>query len=135
MARLWLAAYPPDIATGTEEAQEAMRETFADEYGEFWLSASPLVFDNDKLVAAICTVRKAPWSATPTCPFITDLMVDPDYRRQGLAAFLILKSAEIAARSGAGHIALRVLVDNRSAINLYDKLGFIDWDGKLCVHL
>jgi GNAT superfamily N-acetyltransferase len=131
LAALWFTAYPPEIATNLSEAEQEMKDMFAGEYGPFWPEASPLVCEGDKLVAAICTVLKAPWERTPTCPFIVDLMVHPDFRRKGLAAFLLQETARTALRAGHTHVALRVLLDNTPAISLYRKLGFEDWDKRL----
>ncbi|UCC79312.1 MAG: GNAT family N-acetyltransferase [Candidatus Zixiibacteriota bacterium] len=131
LAVLWFEAYPPEIATDIDCAKQEIRDMFAGEYGGFWPEASPIILFNKELVAGICTVVKAPWEKTPTCPFIIDLMVHPDYRRKGLAAFLIQQTAKTVLRDGKTHVALRVQVDNRAAITLYRKLGFVDWDGRL----
>ena len=131
LAALWFNAYPPEIATDIDCAKQEIRDMFAGEYGRFWPEASPLILFNNELVAGICTVVKAPWDKTPTCPFIIDLMVHPDFRRKGLAAYLIQEAARAVLRGGKTHMALRVQVDNTAAITLYRKLGFIDWDGKL----
>ncbi len=82
-------------------------------------------------MAAICTVTKAPWEQTPTCPFIIDLMVLPDFRRRGLATVLLRETARVVHENGDTHLALRVQTDNTPAVTLYDKLGFADWDGTL----
>jgi GNAT superfamily N-acetyltransferase len=131
LAILWFQAYPPEIATDIESAKQEIKEMFADEYGKFWPEASPLILFNNEIVAGICTVVKAPWGKTPTCPFIIDLMVHPDFRRRGLAALLIQETAKAVLQGGHTHVALRVLVDNIAAISLYRKLGFSEWDGKL----
>jgi len=131
LAELWFAAYPPEIATDLAEALQEMKDMFVGEYGSFWPDASSIILYGDKPIAAICTVVKAPWEKTLTCPFIIDLMVHPDARRQGLAAFLLQETARAVQQDGKKHVALRVLVDNTPAITLYRKLGFEDWDGKL----
>ncbi len=131
LAELWFAAYPPEIATDFATAEKEIEDMFGGAYGQLWAEASPLLFSGRQLVAALCTVYKAPWDATPTCPFIVDCMVDARSRRMGLATFLLQEAARAVLRGGADHIALRVLVDNTGAINLYRKLGFFDWDEKL----
>ena len=131
LAVLWFEAYPPEIATDVDYAKQEIKDMFAGEFGRFWPEASPLILFNSELVAGICTVFKAPWEKTPTCPFIIDLMVHPNFRRQGLGALLIHETAQAVLRGGQTHVALRVQVDNTAAISLYRKLGFSEWDGKL----
>lgn len=131
LAALWFAAYPPNIATSISEAEQEMSEMFAGEYGQFWPEASPVIFAGNELIAAICTVHKAPWEKTPTCPFIVDLMVHPQFRRRGVATWLVRETARVVLREAHTHVALRVLVDNTTAISLYRKLGFTDWNGVL----
>jgi GNAT superfamily N-acetyltransferase len=130
LAALYLVAYGVEIATDLAASQKEMEDMFNGEFGELWANASPLLLKNAKPVAALFTVRKAPWESTPTCPFIIDLMVDTLYRRQGLAAFLIWRTAAAVHKENISHIALRVLADNNPAISLYRKLHFVPWEGR-----
>ncbi|NHK31137.1 MAG: GNAT family N-acetyltransferase [Asgard group archaeon] len=52
----------------------------------------------------------------------------PDYRRNGLAKKLILKSLEHAKKHNAKQCVLEVLEENEPAYNLYKKLGFNHFD-------
>ena len=131
LSGLFLSCYESDIVASPEAALEDMKSTFSGEDGDIWPEASPLIFKGDFLAGAILTVYKAPWAATPTCPFIINLMVDPGYRRKGLATLLLRQTAAVVAVDGATHMALRVLADNSSAVSLYRSLGFEAWDGKL----
>lgn len=131
LARLRLEAYGPAIASDMNTSLKEMRDMFDDQFGSLWVEASPLIFTEEKLVGACCTVVHPPnWPKTPICPFIIDLMVQPKFRRNGLAEYLILMTAKSVART-ANHIALRVSLDNHPALSLYRKLGFIEWDGVL----
>ncbi len=58
---------------------------------------------------------------------IMDLIVDPDYRRQGVATTLLYQSVEWATTLGGTHIYLQVVRENHEAIALYKKLHFKKW--------
>jgi ribosomal protein S18 acetylase RimI-like enzyme len=55
---------------------------------------------------------------------LTDLYVDPDHRRSGLARVVLADLLEWAAERGAGTLLLQVLSDNEPAQRLYAGLGF-----------
>ncbi|MDR2610639.1 MAG: ribosomal protein S18-alanine N-acetyltransferase [Clostridiales Family XIII bacterium] len=55
---------------------------------------------------------------------ITNVAVDPDYRRQGIAAMLLLKLLEAAREKGAKRFTLEVKRSNAAAIALYERFGF-----------
>ncbi|ACL68959.1 SSU ribosomal protein S18P alanine acetyltransferase [Halothermothrix orenii H 168] len=56
---------------------------------------------------------------------ITNLAVDPGYRRRGLATRLINNLMNFAEDQGLKEVTLEVRVSNKAAIRLYEKLGFI----------
>jgi ribosomal protein S18 acetylase RimI-like enzyme len=55
---------------------------------------------------------------------LTDLHVDPDHRRSGLAKVVLADLLEWAAERGASTLLLQVLADNEAAQGLYAGLGF-----------
>ena len=55
------------------------------------------------------------------------VVVDSDYRRQGLAGRLISSAVETLKEQGVKIIFLEVRVDNIPAKNLYEKYGFIKY--------
>jgi ribosomal-protein-alanine N-acetyltransferase len=55
---------------------------------------------------------------------ITNVAVDSDYRRQGVAAMLLLSMFEAAREKGAKRFTLEVKRTNEAAIRLYEKFGF-----------
>ena len=56
--------------------------------------------------------------------YIDTLVIDPDFRRQGIAGDLIQYTEEIAKENNFSRIALNCEMDNEAAYNLYLKMGF-----------
>lgn len=129
MSELYSVSYLRSIVKNLTEAEIEIERDFRNEYGKLDYSASFLIFQNNIALAAIFVVEQAPWKDTPSGPFITQLMVHPDHRKLGLAQNLLKHSANILVEKGAHSVALRVMSDNKKAINLYRKCGFASWDG------
>lgn len=129
---LHFTAYGPTISPNLEASVKEMEDMYRGDFGELWLAASPLVYQQGELVGAALTVYTAPWKDTPICPFIIDLMVSPDHRRAGLATYLLYVVASKALAARQTHISLRVREDNRPALRLYHRLGFVEWEGDVC---
>lgn len=55
------------------------------------------------------------------------VVIDANYRRQGLASSLISNAIETLKEQGVKIIFLEVRVDNTPAKNLYEKYGFIKY--------
>lgn len=55
---------------------------------------------------------------------ITNIAVIPNYRRLGMAQFLIQQMEQLAIADGNKLFSLEVRVSNKNAQNLYHKLGF-----------
>jgi ribosomal protein S18 acetylase RimI-like enzyme len=56
--------------------------------------------------------------------YITDFIIEPPYRGQGLAKHLLNEIARIAAQKQCNKLKLRVLEANLHAIRIYEKFGF-----------
>ena len=57
--------------------------------------------------------------------FVSTVMVDDRYRRQGYAKKLMQACQDVARRAGRRYLVLDVLSDNHGARSLYDGLGFL----------
>lgn len=55
---------------------------------------------------------------------ITNIAVDPEWRRQGVGEKLLKGSLELAVKLGAERLSLEVRLSNTAAQNLYRKYGF-----------
>jgi ribosomal protein S18 acetylase RimI-like enzyme len=58
---------------------------------------------------------------------ITSLFVHPEHRRRGVAQLMLEQLLAQAAEGGLHSVRLEVVADNRGAIVLYERLGFIPY--------
>jgi len=119
--------YSASYSRNPINAKLEIESDFNNDFGILDYSSSFLIILNNFVVAAIFVVKQAPWENTPTCPFITQIMVHPDHRKLGLALYLLNRTAIKLIGKGAKTVALRVMSDNMKARNLYSKCGFISW--------
>lgn len=71
----------------------------------------------------------------PGCWVVSNLVVDPAYRRQGIGRALMEEAlAHVRSRNGR-RIILQVRADNRAAVHLYRDMGFVRVDTLLEMHL
>lgn len=125
LGRLYFESYPPGVASSTlDEAHDDILASFAGDYGPFWFEASPVAVSGSSIVAAIMTVREAPWPDAPRCPFVIELFTEPPHRGVGLARQLLRTACAVIERDGGSEVALRVAADNTPALRLYERAGF-----------
>lgn len=128
LGRLYFEAYEPGIACDTlDEAVADIHASFEGDYGELWPAGSLLIERGGEPIAALLTVRRAPWDGTPDGPFVIELFTARAWRRQGLARLLVQRCLAIAREEGEPTVALRVDPDNAAARSLYASLGFTVW--------
>jgi len=70
------------------------------------------------------SLRTSLWAPTSQYPYISNLAVKEDYRRQGLAKKLLEKCDQIAFSWGYDQIQLHVLEQNKLALQLYLASGY-----------
>jgi ribosomal protein S18 acetylase RimI-like enzyme len=58
---------------------------------------------------------------------VHDLYVAPAFRSQGVGRNLIEYCVAFARERGCAFVTLEVAIDNPAAIELYRRLGFVDW--------
>ena len=127
LGRLYYESYPPGAAADSlADATADVVAAFGGDYGEFWFEASLLVVRRRHPVAAIMTVRRAPWEDVPDGPFVIELFTHPDHRRQGFARHLIDATASFVASQGERRLSLRVSKTNAPARRLYRSMGFVE---------
>lgn len=131
LASLYLAAYDHRFtAEDLLEAVEEMRMAFNGEFGKPLDNSFVGAWIDGELVGAILLTVTSPWEDIPDgVPIITDLMVDPNHRGQGIATALVGEIALRVKKAGYDSISLRVdLHEAAPAAQLYTSLGFIEND-------
>jgi len=78
-------------------------------------------FNNDKLVGLVAAYD----NSTKKFGWITNVSVDPEYSGKGIAIELLNKCHKYFENKRYFHIFLEVFLDNKKAINLYLKQGFV----------
>lgn len=63
--------------------------------------------------------------------FFNGIGIHPDFRGKGLGKKMILTSMKRAAESGVSKLILEVDIENKMAINLYEKVGFKQTKGSI----
>lgn len=108
------------------QASEELRMTFDGAFGATTDDSFVGAWDGGTLVGAILVVRESPWDDAPDGPFVVDLIVDPEYRRRGIATALVGEIARRCKDWGYDSLALRIDARHAGAAELYDDLGFED---------
>lgn len=127
LAVLTLEAYgrpltPEDVI----ETSEELRMVFEGAFGPTTEDSFVGAWDGGTLVGAILVVRESPWDDAPDGPFVVDLVVDPEYRRHGIATALISEVAGRCRQWGFDSLTLRIDSRHNGAAELYNVLGFED---------
>lgn len=126
LAALQLVAYDsPLTAEALLESSEQIRMAFEGAFGTPRDDSFVGAWRKGELVGAIMAVLESPWDDAPRGPFVTELMVDPAYRRHGVATALVGEIAARAAEWGYDSLMLRLdLRQSPEAMGLYRGLGF-----------
>lgn len=82
--------------------------------------------NSDSLITGTVEIslRTSLWAPTSQYPYVSNLAVREDYRRQGLARKLLEKCDQIASGWGYDRIQLHVLEQNKLALQLYLASGY-----------
>ncbi|MFN3821301.1 MAG: GNAT family N-acetyltransferase, partial [bacterium] len=81
------------------------------------------LYDGERLVGYIIATYEREWGENDL--HIVNLSVDPEYRRRGVARFLLEQMLAYAHQLKVGRVYLEVRVNNQPAIELYRKCGFV----------
>lgn len=63
--------------------------------------------------------------------YLSRFAVNPDYLKQGIGSFMVIKIKEVAKELGAKYLRLFVVIINKRAIQFYEKNGFRKVEGIL----
>ena len=114
----------PDFIKEGDQSTEFIENTIADEESDI------LVYENDGMVVGFILLQA---KIRPDFPFmlpgkycyIMDIIVTENHRGKGFGTALMNAAKEWSKERNCNFINLDVLVNNPSAIKLYEKLGFI----------
>lgn len=128
LASLAVVAYDmPVTAESLFESTDELRMAFDGAFGSPRDDSFIGAWIDGQLVGAIMAVLDSPWDEVPRGPFVTELMVDPQFRRQGIATALISELAKRADKWGYDSLTLRLdLKRSPAALPLYSQLGFAE---------
>jgi len=85
------------------------------------------VFDMDQLAGCLTAFWDAEQNRnlSEKIGYTEYIFVCPQWRRKGLASAMISKALDFLKQNGMRFAQLQVRTDNRDALNLYEKLGFV----------
>lgn len=128
LASLHVIAYgAPSTAENLWESTDEMRLYFEGAFGQPRDDSFIGAWRDGSLVGAILCVTDVVWDDAPRGPFVIDLIVDPECRREGIATVLIAELARRCASWGENDLSLRLdLKSAPDAQKLYDALGFVE---------
>lgn len=131
MAALHLVAYDrPSVAENLWEVTDEMRMAFDGAFGTTRDDSFIGAWFDGELVGALLCVTDAALDDVPRGPFVTDLMVDPAFRRRGIATALVGELGRRCSQWGYDSVALRIDQRLAGADKLYEILGFDDVDSE-----
>lgn len=125
MAALHLVAYEEEPTPGNLiEACDEIRMYFDGAFGPPLDHSTVGAWLDGTLVGAIMCVENSPWDDVPSGPCVLDVVVDPEYRRQGIASTLVAEVAKRGMTWGWDSLILRVGPEHAAAAQMYRSLGF-----------
>ena len=90
---------------------------------------TPILAEVECRVVGFACLRLTPCVlyASP-CAELTELYVEPEYRRQGIGRLLVARAERLAQEAGADEMFLLAGLDNQEALAFYHALGYEDDD-------
>lgn len=125
LAALHVVAYDEEpTPENLVEAYEEIRLYFEGAFGRPLDHSFVGAWLDGTLVGAIICVEESPWDDMPDGPCVLDVVVDPDYRRRGIASALVAEVAQRGITWGWDSLSLRVGPEHANAALMYRSMGF-----------
>lgn len=121
---LLLDAYAQDPAGGGEPLSDFARAHLVNELAARPQAFSVLAFDDAQPVGLVNCIEGFSTFACRPLVNIHDVVVLASYRGQRVGERMLVLVEQIARERGACKLTLEVLQGNRSAIRLYERIGF-----------
>ena len=119
-----LDAYARDPAGGGHALSDFAREHLVPELAARASAFSVLAFDQDTPVGLVNCIEGFSTFACKPLVNVHDVVVLASHRGQGVGRLMFEKVQALAQGRGACKLTLEVLSGNRSAISLYERMGF-----------
>lgn len=119
-----LDAYAQDPAGGGKPLSDFAKDNLVSELAKRPQAFSVLAFSGDKAVGLINCIEGFSTFACRPLVNIHDVAVLPGHRGQRIGERMLALVDEISRERGACKLTLEVLQGNRSAIKLYERIGF-----------
>ncbi|WP_457279765.1 GNAT family N-acetyltransferase [Polaromonas sp. P5_D5] len=119
-----LDAYAQDPAGGAKPLSDFAKDNLVSELAKRPHAFSVLAFSGDKAVGLINCIEGFSTFACRPLVNIHDVAVLPGHRGQRIGEKMLTLVDEISRERGACKLTLEVLQGNRSAIKLYERIGF-----------
>ncbi len=129
LAILLYSAFRGTIDDEGESFEGAVREiekTLAGDYGQLLPDCSFVIAQGEFLVSA-CLIS---WYEPSISPFVVFTMTRPEFKRQGMARFLLKRSINALIDQGYSQLTLIVTKGNIPAKDLYTSLGFQEFSAR-----
>ncbi len=124
---LLLDAYARDAAGGGQPLSEFARTHLVRELGARPQAFSVLAFDDSQPVGLVNCIEGFSTFAGKPLVNVHDVAVLPSHRGQRVGEQMLALCERIARERGACKMTLEVLQGNRSAIKLYERIGFANY--------
>ena len=122
-----LNSYAKDFMGGGKPLSDFTQENLAAELAKLPNAFSIMAYGDDKPAALVnCFVGFSTFACKPLVN-IHDLVVDTEFRGQGIAKKMLNAVKEQAEEIGACKLTLEVLFNNLLARRTYEKFGFVQY--------
>lgn len=119
--------YSRDPAGGGKALSDFARENLASALAARPFIFSVLAFDDATPVGLVNAIEGFSTFACRPLVNVHDVVVAPSHRRRGIAARMFEQVEALARERGACKLTLEVLQGNTPARNVYQRLGFTDY--------
>ena len=122
-----LDAYAQDPAGGGTPLSDFAKANLINELGKRPQAFTVLAFDGDKPVGLVNCIEGFSTFACKPLVNVHDVVVLTSHRGQRVGEQMLALAEQIAILRGACKLTLEVLSGNRSAIKLYERIGFASY--------
>ena len=119
-----LDAYAQDPAGGLQPLSEFAKANLVEELAKRPQAFSVLAFDGNTPIGLVNCIEGFSTFACKPLVNVHDVVVIDSHRGQRVAEKMLTLAEQISLQRGACKLTLEVLGGNRSAINLYERIGF-----------